>query len=83
MKQACRKEEIALADLIQARENLRTLLANPKSSGETEQLDYQVQKNMPEKPKHGEIWGDGSYVCGTARTSPLPSTQAVSRRREP
>jgi hypothetical protein len=39
--------------------------------------------HMPEKPKHGEIWGDGSYVCGTARTSPLPSTQAVSRRREP
>ena len=34
MKPACGKEELALAKLIEARENLRTLLANPKSGGE-------------------------------------------------
>ena len=51
MKPSCGKEEIALAQLIQARENLRLLLANPKTGGETEKLDYQAQKNMPETPK--------------------------------
>jgi len=51
MKPACGKEELALAQLIQARENLRLLLADPKKGGETEKLDYQAQKNMPDKPE--------------------------------
>lgn len=36
--------------------------------------------HIPEKPRHGEIRGDDSCLCGTARTSPLLSAQAVSRR---
>jgi hypothetical protein len=51
MTPACRKQEIALGQLIQARKDLEWLLANPKSSGETEKIDYQAQRNMPEPPK--------------------------------
>jgi hypothetical protein len=45
------QEEIALAQLIEARRNLRALLLNPKSGSAAEQLDYQAQKNQPERPK--------------------------------
>ncbi|MFZ1936620.1 MAG: DUF4175 family protein [Thermoguttaceae bacterium] len=51
MKPACGKEELALAQLIQARQNLRLLLIDPKTGGETERLDYQAEKNTPDKPK--------------------------------
>jgi hypothetical protein len=51
VKPACDKEELALAQLIQARKNLRLLLVDPKTGGEAEQLDYQAQKNTPDKPK--------------------------------
>jgi hypothetical protein len=51
MKAARGAEEYALAQLILARENLRQLLVNPRTAAESEKLDYQAQKNMPEMPK--------------------------------
>ncbi len=51
MKPACDKEELALAQLIQARQNLRLLLVDPKNGGDAERLDYQAEKNLPDKPK--------------------------------